>query len=189
MNGTFLLTLIVSVLCENFVLHQFFGLEYAAESDEHPGYIFGRSLITAAAVIAASAASFLLEGILDAWGVSYLNLVIFAGLMSAVEICAEWIIGKIRSESRIFKGHIKVFLNSAVIAAVVTAADCASLQESLKAGVISAVGLVLASLILWGVREKTEVSDIPEAFRGIPILVLAAGLCAMIFTGFTGLTF
>jgi len=30
---------------------------------------------------------------------------------------------------------------------------------------------------------------VPESFSGIPILVIAAGLCAMIFTGFSGLTF
>ena len=67
MNGTFLLTLITSVLCENFVVHQLLGLEYAADDDEHSGYVFLRSILTAAAVTAASAVSFLLGGILEAW--------------------------------------------------------------------------------------------------------------------------
>ena len=189
MNGTFLLTLITSVLCENFVVHQLLGLEYAADDDEHSGYIFFRSILTAVAVMAASVVSFLLDDILGVWGASYLNLVIFVGIMSGVELTAAWVLGKIRPDNRFFKGSVRVLLNSAVVAVIVTAVDCVSLQESLALGLTAAVGLLLVSLIFLGIRERLEQSDIPEAFRGVPILVLAAGLCAMIFTGFTGLSF
>lgn len=189
MNGTYLLTLITSVLCGNFVFHQLFGLEYAADSDENPGRILLRSLLTAVSMVIASALSFLICSTLAGWNSDYLNMVIITLILAGLEIGASCLTERIRPESGLYSGNIHVFLNSAVIAVVMTTADCTDLQSSIQLGIISAVGFLFASLIFWGVREKMETSDVPESFSGIPILVIAAGLCAMIFTGFSGLTF
>ncbi len=189
MNGTYLLTLITALLCENFVFHQLFGLEYTAESEEKTGSILVRSLLTAVCMIPASAAAYLIVNAFISWNSEYLTVVIFTLLLAGLEIGASYLIEKIRPESRIFSGSVRVFLNSALIAVVMTTAECATLKESVELGVISAAGLLFASLILWGIREKMETADVPESFRGIPIQIIAAGLCAMIFAGFAGLTF
>ena len=84
-------------------------------------------------------------------------------------------------------GKVKIFLNSAVFAAILTSAECASASESLYCGVLCAIGLLFGSMLLCGIRERLETADIPESFRGLPVLIAAAGICAMIFTGFAGL--
>ena len=38
-----------------------------------------------------------------------------------------------------------------------------------------------------GIREKIEYNDIPESFRGFPIVLITAGLMAIAFFGFSGL--
>ena len=38
-----------------------------------------------------------------------------------------------------------------------------------------------------GIRERLELADIPESFRGFPITLIAAGLMSIAFLGFTGL--
>ena len=38
-----------------------------------------------------------------------------------------------------------------------------------------------------GIREKTEHNDVPESFRGTPIVLVTAGLMAIAFFGFSGL--
>ena len=38
-----------------------------------------------------------------------------------------------------------------------------------------------------GLREKMEDNDIPKAFRGIPIVLITAGLMSIAFMGFAGL--
>ena len=38
-----------------------------------------------------------------------------------------------------------------------------------------------------GIREKIEHNDIPEAFKGTPIVLVTAGLMAIAFFGFSGL--
>jgi electron transport complex protein RnfA len=49
------------------------------------------------------------------------------------------------------------------------------------------VGFTISIVILAGLREKMEHNDIPEAFRGMPTVLLTAGLMAIAFCGFSGL--
>ena len=37
-----------------------------------------------------------------------------------------------------------------------------------------------------GLREQLELSDVPKAFRGVPIALVTASLLAMAFMGFSG---
>ena len=54
-------------------------------------------------------------------------------------------------------------------------------------GFATAVGFTIAIVILAGIREKLEYNDIPESFRGMPVVLLTAGLMAIAFCGFSGL--
>ena len=54
-------------------------------------------------------------------------------------------------------------------------------------GFATALGFTIAIVILAGIREKMEYNDIPESFKGMPIVLLTAGLMAIAFCGFSGL--
>ena len=54
-------------------------------------------------------------------------------------------------------------------------------------GFATAVGFTIAIVILAGIREKREYNDIPESFKGMPTVLLTAGLMAIAFCGFSGL--
>lgn len=54
-------------------------------------------------------------------------------------------------------------------------------------GFATAVGFTIAIVILAGLREKMEHNDIPESFKGMPTVLLTAGLMAIAFCGFSGL--
>lgn len=62
-----------------------------------------------------------------------------------------------------------------------------NLIESVLSGVFGAVGFLLAIVLMAGVRERLESSDIPKAFKGFPISLVIAGLMAVAFLGFSGL--
>ena len=47
---------------------------------------------------------------------------------------------------------------------------------------------MVAVLIFAGVREKLRFSNVPKAFQGMPIALVAAGLIAMVFSGFSGIS-
>ncbi|MDE7014637.1 MAG: electron transport complex subunit RsxA, partial [Kineothrix sp.] len=44
-----------------------------------------------------------------------------------------------------------------------------------------------AIVILAGIREKIVFNDVPESFKGMPIVIVTAGLMAIAFCGFSGL--
>ncbi|MCR5499092.1 MAG: electron transport complex subunit RsxA, partial [Acetatifactor sp.] len=51
----------------------------------------------------------------------------------------------------------------------------------------TALGFTIAIIILAGIREKTAYNDVPESFKGMPMVLLTAGLMAIAFCGFSGL--
>ena len=59
--------------------------------------------------------------------------------------------------------------------------------QSLLYGIGTASGFAIAIVLLAGVREKIENSDIPYTLQGMPIVLITAGLMAIAFFGFAGL--
>ena len=54
-------------------------------------------------------------------------------------------------------------------------------------GFATSVGFTISIIILAGIREKIEYNDFPESFKGMPMVLLTAGLMAIAFCGFSGL--
>ena len=54
----------------------------------------------------------------------------------------------------------------------------------------TAVGYLLAIVLMAGIREKLELCDtMPRCLRGLPIALVTAGLMSIAFMGFSGLSF
>ena len=62
-----------------------------------------------------------------------------------------------------------------------------NLLESVLSGTFGGVGFLLAIVLMAGVRERLENSDIPKSFKGFPISLVIAGFMAVAFMGFGGL--
>ena len=54
-------------------------------------------------------------------------------------------------------------------------------------GVFGALGFTLAIVLMAGVRERLETSDIPKCMQGFSITLVTAGLMSLAFLGFSGL--
>ena len=61
------------------------------------------------------------------------------------------------------------------------------LLQAVLNGTFSALGFLLAIVLMAGVRERLESSKIPNCMKGFPISLVTAGLMAMAFMGFNGL--
>lgn len=59
--------------------------------------------------------------------------------------------------------------------------------ESVVNGVGISVGFTIAIILLAGVRERIEFNDVPNNFKGSPIVLITAGLMSIAFFGFSGL--
>ena len=62
-----------------------------------------------------------------------------------------------------------------------------NLIKSVVNGVGTAIGFTVAIVIMAGIREKIEYNDVSPAFKGMPIVLLTAGLMSIAFMGFAGL--
>lgn len=62
-----------------------------------------------------------------------------------------------------------------------------NLSETVVYAFATAVGYGLAMILFAGLREHLELSDVPKAFKGVPIALIAAGILALAFMGFSGL--
>ena len=62
-----------------------------------------------------------------------------------------------------------------------------NILEGVVCGFSTALGFMIAIVLMAGLREKMEYNDIPESFQGMPIVLLTAGLMSIAFFGFSGL--
>ena len=61
------------------------------------------------------------------------------------------------------------------------------LGQSVLFAIATAIGYGLALILFAGIREQLELSNVPKAFKGVPIALLTAGIMALAFMGFSGL--
>lgn len=189
MTENLLLTVLTAALCENFVFSHLLGAEAALSGEDKPIRTLLRGLLTMICMMAASVLAFAVDKlVLEKSGTEYLGLLVYALLLAGLELAAE------TAASKLFQHYNKIspryiILNSAVYAVVLQTAECGGWYEAFLHGAVSGIGFTLAALLVSCIRERLETADIPESFRNLPILILAAGICAMIFTGFAGLSF
>ena len=63
------------------------------------------------------------------------------------------------------------------------------LLQSVLMGAAGGLGFTLSIVRFASIRQRLEENEIPKSFRGFPIALIAAGLLALAFMGFSGLSF
>lgn len=186
-----LVILIGSSLVSNVVLSQFLGL--------CPFLGVSKKLKTAAgmgtAVIfvitfASAVAGVIHKFVLQKFGLEYLQTIVFilviAALVQFVEMFLRKCMHSLYEALGVYLPLITT--NCAVLGVALTNVQK---EYGILAGIVNgfatAVGFTIAIVILAGLREKLEYNDIPEPFRGMPTVLLTAGLMAIAFCGFSGL--
>lgn len=121
---------------------------------------------------------------------TYLNTIAFilviASLVQFVEMFMKKSMKALYSALGIYLPLITT--NCAVLgAAILNINEGYGLLQSVLNGVFSAAGFLLAIVLMAGVRERLESSNIPESLKGFPISLITAGLLSVAFMGFSGL--
>ncbi len=114
-------------------------------------------------------------------------IVVIASLVQFVEIVIKKIQPGLYRALGIFLPLITT--NCAVLGIAITNMDMQyNLAQGLSNALGTALGYMLAIVLLAGLRERMEENtNMPEAFRGLPISLITAGLMAIAFYGFSGL--
>lgn len=120
----------------------------------------------------------------------YLQTIVFilviAALVQLVEMILKKYIPPLYKALGVYLPLITT--NCAVLGVAISNIDNGyNFATSLASAFGTAFGFLIAIVILAGIREKSEGNDIPKPFRGTPMTLIASGLMAIAFTGFTGL--
>ena len=180
-----LIILISSSLVNNVVLSQFLGLCPFLGVSKKTNTAAGLGVAVIFVITLASAVSGLVyKFILEKFGVTYLQTIVFilviAALVQFVEMFLKKFMPPLYQALGVYLPLITT--NCAVLGIALT-----NVQK--KYGILTGIvnGFTVAIVILAGIREKMEHNDIPESFKGMPIVLVTAGLMAIAFCGFSGL--
>ena len=190
MKEIFLLML-SAVLIENFIFSRFLGCCPFLGVSEKTDTAVGMGLAVVFVMTLSSAATWLVNHfILERFGYEYLQTVAFilviAALVQFIDMFLKKFIPALYGALGIFLPLITT--NCAVLGVAINNEQAEyGILAGMVNGFATAVGFTIAIVILAGIREKIAYNDIPESFRGMPIVLLTAGLMAIAFVGFSGL--
>ncbi len=184
---------ITAIFIENFVLVKFLGICPFLGVSKKTETAFGMGMAVTFVMTVSSLATYCVYTYLLApFGLEYLKTIAFILVIAAIVQLVEMFLQKV---SPALYSALGIYLplittNCAVLGAAILNIDNGfNLLQSVLFGFFSAIGFTLAIVLFAGVRERLELSDIPEFLQGIPIALVSAGLVAMAFLGFSGLSF
>ena len=186
-----LIILISSSLVSNVVLSQFLGLcPFLGVSKKVETAAGMGTAVIFVITLASAVAGVIYKYVLIPFNITYLQTIVFilviAALVQFVEMFLKKFMPALYEALGVYLPLITT--NCAVLGVALT-----NVQKNygILAGVVNgfatAVGFTISIIILAGIREKMEYNDIPESFKGMPIVLITAGLMAIAFCGFSGL--
>ena len=188
-----LLLMFSAVLVENFIFSKFYGCCPFLGVSDKPATALGMGMAVTFVMTLSSAVTWLVYYlVLAPLGLEYLKTVSFiliiAALVQFIEMFLRRFVPALYSALGIYLPLITT--NCAVLGcALVNIQNGFSFALSVCYGFAAAVGFALAIVVFAGVRARMECSDPPAAFKGFPLTLVAAGLLAMAFSGFSGMSF
>ena len=123
-------------------------------------------------------------------GLEFLSFIIFiaviAGFVQFVEMFVERFSPTLYYALGIFLPLITV--NCAILgAALFMVIRRYNFVQSMFFGLGAGLGWALAIILMAGLREKMGYANVPKALRGTGVIMLIAGVIAMVFMGFAGM--
>jgi electron transport complex protein RnfA len=192
MGDASLFVIIVSaILVNNFVLSRFLGICPFLGVSKKVDTALGMGMaVTFVMTMAGIITYFVYKLILVPFNIEYLQTIAFilviASLVQFVEIVLQKVSPALYQALGVFLPLITT--NCAVLGlALLNIQFDFNLAQVIAHSVGAALGFTLAIVLFAGIREKLEISDIPEPFKGFPIALISASMMAMAFLGFTGL--
>ncbi len=186
-----MIILLTGILTDNFVLSKFLGIcPFLGVSKTTSGSLGMGCAVTAVMVIATAVTWPLYYFFLVPMGLSYLNTILFimiiAVLVQLIEMVLKKYIPALYKTLGVYLPLITT--NCAVLGVTILNLDNGyNFLESIVCALGGGIGFMVAMLIFSGVRGRLERCNVPKAFAGMPITLVAASIVSLSFVGFGGL--
>ena len=191
MFANLIVILTSAVLIDNYVLRQFLGicpfLGVSKKLDQSVGMGVSVTLV----MLIATAATWPIQYfILDAFGLGYMQTIVFiliiAALVQMIELLLKKFIPSLHKGLGVYLPLITT--NCAVLGVTINnITDGWNFLESLVSALGCGLGFMLAMILFSGLRSRIDETAIPECFRGLACTLIAASFISLAFFGFDGL--
>ena len=183
--------LIAALLSQNYILVKFYGICPFMGVSKKIDTALGMGMAVTFVMALASAVCYGVNLILVALNLQYMQTVAFilviASLVQVVEMFLKKFVPALYKALGVFLPLITT--NCAVLGVVlVNVQEGYNFLFSVLNGTFGGLGFTLAIVLFASLRERVNKTDCPECFKGFPIALIAAGLLALAFMGFSGLS-
>jgi electron transport complex protein RnfA len=181
-----------AILVDNFILSQFLGICPFMGVSKKMDTALGMGVAVTFVMGVASAVTYAVNLLLVRLGLDYMQTVayilVIAALVQFIEMFLQKAMPALYSALGIYLPLITT--NCAVLGvALQNTQNGYNFIESVVYGVTGGLGFTLAIFLFASVRERLESSgDCPKCFEGFPLALISAGLIALAFMGFQGLS-
>ena len=179
-----------AILAENFILVKFLGICPFMGVSKKTDTAVGMGIAVIFVMALASAATWAVnEFLLVSLGLEYMQTVVFilviAALVQFVEMFLQKAMPSLYQALGIYLPLITT--NCAVLGvALLNVQNSYTFIEAVVYGLTGGIGFTLAIVLFSSIRQRLEDCDRPKAFKGFPLALIAAGLLALSFMGFSG---
>ena len=183
--------LIAALLSQNFILVKFYGICPFMGVSKKIDTALGMGMAVTFVMALASFVCYWVNVLLVVLNVQYMQTVAFilviASLVQVVEMFLKKFVPALYKALGVFLPLITT--NCAVLGVVlVNVQEGYNVLISTVNGAAGGLGFTLAIVLFASIRERVNKTDCPECFKGFPIALIAAGLLALAFMGFSGLS-
>jgi len=187
----YLTLLFTTIFVNNLVLSRFLGLCPFMGVSKKMETAIGMGMATAFVLTLSSVLSYFANTyLLQPFDIAYLRTITFILLIAVVVQATEMIVHK---TSPLLHNVLGIFLplittNCAVLGvALLNVQENNNFINSALYGFGGAVGFTLVMVLFASLRERIELADVPDSFRGAPIALVTAGFMSVAFMGFAGM--
>lgn len=184
--------IITAIFVNNIVFAQFLGICPFIGVSKKLSSATGMGMAVTFVMAIATCVTWMLQTyVLDPLGLRFMQTIVFilviAALVQMLEIIMKKTAPALYSALGVFLPLITT--NCAVLGvAILVVRNGMDLAQSLVYAVATAVGFTMALVIFAGIREQLSMTDVPRPMRGVPIALICAGLLALAFMGFSGIS-
>ena len=180
-----------AILVNNFIFSQFLGICPFMGVSKKIDTAMGMGMAVTFVMGVASAVCWPINQLLLKLNLGFMQTVVFilviASLVQFVEMFLQKSMPSLYEALGVYLPLITT--NCAVLGVVLqNTQNNYDFLESVVYGVTGGLGFLLAIVLFASVRERLEFSECPKAFEGFPIALVTAGLLALAFLGFSGLS-
>ena len=191
MFKSLIVILLSSVLINNYVLSRFLGICPFLGVSKKLGQAVGMGISVTTVMLLASAITWPIQRlVLDRLGLEYMQTIVFILVIAALVQMLEVMLKKF---SPALHKALGVYLplittNCAVLGvAINNITDGYGFVESIVSSLGCGLGFLLAMVLFAGLRSRIDENEVPKAFRGLAVTLIAASFISLAFMGLAGI--